>query len=136
MATVTPLDGDGGPRQEIWEGMVFRSQAEYRLARAFDEHGVWFVPNARGRVGTRPRRVTRELDFLVNIDGWWVGIEVDGEPYHPAERAAEDHPRDRLFRAHGVWIEHYDAGDVHAAPHQVVAETIMTAEAMRRSVGW
>jgi Holliday junction resolvase-like predicted endonuclease len=107
-----------------------------RLARAFDQHGVWFVPNARGRVGVGPRRCTREIDLLVNVDGWWIGIEVDGAPYHPAERAVDDHRRDRLFRTHGLWVEHYDAEEVFARPDGIVAETIMTSEAMRRSVGW
>ena len=141
MATVQPMgltrgEGSPVPRPIEWEGMTFRSKAEYTLAKAFDEHGVWVIPNARGRVGVGPRRLTRELDLLVNIDGWWVGIEVDGAPYHPAERAADDHRRDRLFRAHGLWVEHYDAGEAREAPHRIVAETILTSEAMRRSVGW
>lgn len=138
MATVTPLGKpqEPAPRPIVWDGMQFRSQAELRLARAFDEHGVWFIPNARGRVGLGPRRRTRELDLLVNVDGWWVGIEVDGLAYHPAERAVEDHRRDRLFRAHGLWVEHYDADEAYQQPHGIVAEVIMMAEAMRRSVGW
>jgi hypothetical protein len=116
--------------------MTFRSRGELALARAFDEHGVWFIPNARGRVGIGPRRVTRELDLLVNVDGWWVGIEVDHSTTHPPARAVEDHRRDRLFRAHGVWIEHYDSDEIKTNPHRIVAETVLNAEAMRRSVGW
>jgi len=136
MATVTPLGSPQDPKPAVWDGMVFRSQAELRLARAFDEHAVWFIPNARGRVGIGPRRVTRELDLLVNVDGWWIGIEVDGAAFHPARRAVDNHRRDRLFRAHGLWVEHYDGDEAYSDPHRIVAETIMTSEAMRRAVGW
>jgi hypothetical protein len=141
MATVTPLppEDEGGrrtPRPIIWEGMSFRSQAEYRLARALDEHNVWIVPNARGRVGISPRRVTRELDLLVAIDpGIFVGVEIDG-PYPQHDRVADEHRRDRLFHAHGLLMEHYGAGEVYDETKRIAAEIIMLARARSRGRTW
>jgi hypothetical protein len=141
MATVTPLppEDDGArrvPRPIIWEGMSFRSQAEYRLAKALDEHNVWIVPNARGRVGISPRRVTQELDLLVWIDpGILVGVEIDG-PYPQHDRVADDHRRDRLFSGHGLLVEHYDSTDAYNDPQAVAAEIIMLAKARSRGRTW
>jgi hypothetical protein len=141
MATVTslPPGGDGlrkPPRPIVWEGMAFRSQAEYRLARALDGHNVWIVPNARGRVGISPRRVTRELDLLVGIDpGIFVGVEIDGPcPQH--DRITDEHRRDRLFHAHGVPVEHYGTAEVYEETERVAAEIIMLAKARSRGRTW
>src|SRR5436309_10608749 len=73
MANVAPTDDVAFPKPIYWEAMTFRSKGELILARAFDELGVWFIPNARGRVGKGPSRRTRELDLLVNIDGCGPG---------------------------------------------------------------
>jgi hypothetical protein len=74
VSTVAPRDdADLSPIE--WKGMTFRSWSEVRLARAFEDRGLLYIPNARARVGILPRRETRELDALVNVDGLWVGIE-------------------------------------------------------------
>jgi hypothetical protein len=115
--------------------MLFRSQAEYRLARAFDEQGVWLIPNALGRLGVWPRRETKELDLLLVIDGRMVGIEVDG-PYPHHFRVADERRRDRLFLSHGLWLEHYTAEEVYAEPERIAAEVTMLAIARRRAEPW
>ena len=139
MATVTSLGppGDGGgtipPRPVTWEGMTFRSKTEYLLAKALDTHNVWIVPNARGRVGIRPRRETRELDLLVGVDpGIFVGVEIDG-PYPQHDRVADEHRRDRLFVAHGLQMEHYTSAEVYEDVERVAAEIIMLARARTRT---
>lgn len=135
MATVTPgADSDG--RQPIeWKGLTFRSWSELRLAKAFEDRGLLYIANARGRVGSHPRRETRELDALVNVDGLWVGIEVDGAPFHPAERSAMEHRRDRLFLISGVTVFRYDAREVYERPDAVAAEVIAIAGRMARAIG-
>jgi hypothetical protein len=101
VSTVAPRDdADLSPIE--WKGMTFRSWSEVRLARAFEDRGLLYIPNARARVGILPRRETRELDALVNVDGLWVGIEVDGEPFHPPSRSAAEHERDRVLLISGV----------------------------------
>ena len=47
---------------------------------------------------------------MVCHEGKWGVLEVDGEPFHPASRAAQDHERDRVFKAHGIRVvERFDA---------------------------
>jgi very-short-patch-repair endonuclease len=81
-----------------------------------------YFPNARGQVGANQEsRVRREPDFLV-IDSGRLGIlEVDG-PTHTG-KAAQDHERDRLFRAHGIRVvERFEAHRCYQKPDDVVAE--------------
>ena len=48
-------------------------------------------------------------------------LEVDGEPFHPPSRTAQDHERDRLFRAHGILVvEHFDARECYGRTDEVV----------------
>lgn len=131
MATV-PTSGDTPIR---WQGMTFRSWSELRLAKAFEDRGLLYIPNARVRVGIGPRRQTREMDALVNVDGLWVCIEVDGAPWHPPERSAAEHRRDRLLLINGVFVFRYDAEEVYGSPDRVAAEVVSLAERMRRMLG-
>jgi Protein of unknown function (DUF559) len=135
VATVSPLNDEEGrrPRPVKWEGMTFRSTAEYRLAKAFDEHGVWFIPNARGRIGRGVLRSTREVDLLVNIDGVWVGVEVDGQPWHTPSRATHDNQRDRVFLRHGLIVMRFDAEEAYNDPKRVLGEVVAYAQAWRRA---
>jgi hypothetical protein len=102
--------GDGAIH--VWHGLRFRSRSEMIIAQALDRAGVMYLANCLARLGPPPDRLTREADFLVCHDGRWGILEVDGEPFHPASRAAEDHERDRSFRLQGVSaVEHFDAGE-------------------------
>lgn len=135
MATVATED-DAGRASIKWNGLTFRSWSELRLARAFEDRGLLYVANARVRVGIHPRRETRELDALVNVDGLWVGIEVDGEPFHPPARSAAEHERDRLFLISGVVaVFRFDARRVYERPEEVAAEVIAIAGRIGQSLG-
>ena len=114
--------GSGAPHR--WRGMLFRSKTERRIAAALERANVAFLPNCRGRLGTAPdSRVTREADFLAIVDGKVGILEVDGDDYHPPDRAAADHARDRVFRGHGIRVvERFPAAECWAFPDQVVAE--------------
>ena len=143
MATVASITPPEEPDEEPnrparsmdWDGMHFRSVSEYRLARAFDQHGVWVIPNARGRLGFGPNRRTLEVDQLINIDGVWVALEVDGPRWHPASRAVEDNRRQRLFMIHGVSVMRFESDEAYETPDEVVAAVVAHAEAMRRAWG-
>ena len=107
----------------LWQNLRFRSESEIRIAKSLDRAGVLFLPNCRARLGTSAARGNREADFLVCREGKWGILEVDGEPFHPPSRTAEDHERDRLFRAHGVRVvEHFDASRCFEEPDAVVRE--------------
>jgi very-short-patch-repair endonuclease len=111
-------------------GFRFRSKTEIEIAKELDRAGVLFFPNCGARLNgySLPNdlenvRRTYEPDFLVCAGGRWGILEVDGEPYHPAERAAYDHERDRLFKNHGIRVvERYDASRCWSNPHEVVRE--------------
>jgi hypothetical protein len=93
-----------------WQNLRFRSHSEMRIARALDESGALFLPNCLGRLSGPVGRKNLECDFVVCYEGKWGILEVDGEQFHPASRAAQDHERDRLFKAHGIRVvEHFDA---------------------------
>jgi hypothetical protein len=93
----------------IWKNLRFRSQTEIRVAEALDCAGVLFLPNCRARLGFKTRE-NREADFLVCCDGKWGILEIDSDRFHKS--AADDHERDRLFKAHGIYfIDHVDQGE-------------------------
>ena len=105
-----------------WKSLRFRSKSEVRIADALDQANVLFFANCLSRLGLSGERVTREADFLVCEDGKWGVLEVDGEPFHPPSRTAQDHARDRLFRDYGIrLVEHFNATECYNAPDQVVA---------------
>lgn len=93
----------------MWKNLRFRSQTEIRVVEALDRAGVLFLPNCRARLGFKTRE-NREADLLVCCDGKWGILEIDSERFHKS--AADDHERDRLFKAHGIAvIEHFDQGE-------------------------
>jgi hypothetical protein len=107
-----------------WQGMRFRSKVERRVARALERANAAFFPNPRGRLGVAPDfRDSREPDFIVLCEGKLGILEVDGDDFHPPERASADHARDRLFRSHGIRVvERFNATDCWEDPDRTVAE--------------
>ena len=107
-------------RKVEWQNLHFRSVSEVKIAQALDKIGVLFFPNCQGRLNTNQGRRNREYDFLICYEGIWGILEVDGEPYHPASRTAEDHKRDGFFLDHGVWVHRFDANECFNYPDNVV----------------
>jgi hypothetical protein len=106
-----------------WNNLRFRSESERRVAIELDRAGVLFLPNCMGRLSAPAGRKNLECDFLVCQDGKWGILEVDGEPWHPASRAAQDHERDRLFKAYGILvIERFNAGECFENAEGVVQQ--------------
>jgi hypothetical protein len=104
----------------IWQNHRIRSKTEIRVAQALEKEKVMYFPNCKARLGISTRE-NREPDFLVFDKGKFGILEIDGEPFHPASRAAEDHDRDRLFKAHGIkLVEHFDAGECFENAETVV----------------
>jgi len=124
------LDGRSVDNQAIgfnatksYQGLRFRSESEVRVAQALDRVGVLYLPNCKARVGSKDRRRNSEADFLICADGKWGVLEVDGSQWHPPQRAAQDHRRDRPFKHHGaVVVERFDAGECFENPDGVVKQ--------------
>lgn len=115
----------GIPREHVvlWNNLRFRSVTEAKIAEALDRAGVAFWPNCRSRVGAGKHRQNIEADFLVLQDGRVGILEIDGEPWHPPERRAEEQQRDRLWNRHGVKVvQHYDAKRAYTQPDGVVTD--------------
>lgn len=113
----------GASNARTWNRLRFRSATEIQIAQALDRTGVLFFPLPLARLTGERGRLSREPDFLVCDDGRWGILEVDGEPYHPPERSALEHQRDRLFMNHGVRVvQRFDATDCFATPDKVVAD--------------
>jgi len=107
----------------LWNNLRFRSKTEAVIAQALDRAVVAFWPNCRSRVGFGKHRRNIEADFLVLKDGRFGILEIDGEPWHPPERRAEEQMRDRLWNRHGVRVvQHYDASRAYEQPDGVVAD--------------
>jgi very-short-patch-repair endonuclease len=104
--------------------LSFRSKTEREIAKALDRANVVFAPNAKVRLGvTADHRQTLEPDFLVCCDGKLGLLEVDGSEWHPPQRSAEEHERDRRFHEHGIRVvQRFDARRWYEMPDEVVAE--------------
>ncbi|MGB3192314.1 MAG: hypothetical protein WBB43_23150 [Limnoraphis sp.] len=111
-STKTPPIYSQGKESEFieWKGHYFRSSQEVEIAKELDSRQILFFPNAGCRVLEEKGMHTREIDFLVIIDGNMGILECDSERYH--QSAARDHKRDGLFNAHGIWfIRRYTSQD-------------------------
>jgi hypothetical protein len=116
-----------------WKNLSFSSVSEVKIAQALDRVGVLFFPNCRGRLNTTEGRRNRECDFLVCYEGIWGILEVDGEPFHPASRAAEDHKRDGFFLDHGVWVHRFDSNECFKYPDDVVQRFLQRLKRLHSS---
>lgn len=119
----------GADTNHLWQGFKFRSATEIKIAEALDRAGVLFFPLAKARVVTPNGRMNVEPDFVICHEGRWGILEVDGEPFHPPERSAIEHDRDRLFRRHGVvCVERFDSKKCYANPDRTVEEFLLLME--------
>ena len=91
-----------------------------------DRAGVLFFSLPKARVVTPSDHMNVEPDFVICQEGRWCILEVDGEPFHPAERSAIKHDRDRLFRHRGVvYVERFDAKKCYASPDKTIEEFLL-----------
>lgn len=122
--------------KHLWQGFKFRSATEMRIAAALDRAGVLFFPLPKARVSpSSESRLNVEPDFVICDEGRWGVLEVDGEPFHPPQRSAIEHERDRMFKGHGVAVvERFDASRCYNEPDKVVQELRwVMVKAYRRS---
>jgi hypothetical protein len=120
-------------KKVMWQNLYFSSVSEVKIAQALDRAGVLFFPNCVGRLTTTQGRRNFERDFLICDEGYWAILEVDGEPYHPPSRAAEDHKRDGFFLDCGVWVHRFDANECFKYPDDVVRRFLQRLKRVNRS---
>lgn len=91
------------------DGLLFRSQPEILLYKAFKAQGVSFAPlPVFVRGGEKYRRI--EPDFVVLKDGIVMIIEVDGDTVHQ-ETPAEAHTRTTMLVHEGAHVERVKASE-------------------------
>ena len=91
------------------DGLIFRSQPEIHLYRAFKSIGVSFAPlPVFIRGGTEYKRI--EPDFVVIYGGLIMVVEVDGDTVHQ-ETPAEAHARTTMLLHEGVHFERIKASE-------------------------
>jgi len=124
----------GAETLHFWQGFRFRSATEIKIAESLDRAGVLFFPLLKARVALEQGHRNVEPDFVVCHEGRWGILEVDGEPFHPPQRSAIEHERDRLFRRHGVvCVERFDANKCYNHPDKTVEEfLLLMVKAYRR----
>lgn len=125
----------GAESTRLWQGFKFRSATEIKMAEALDRAGVLFFPLPKARVAPADnRRMNVEPDFVICDEGRWGVLEVDGEPFHPPQRSAIEHDRDRIFKRHGVgFVERFDAKRCYEQPDKTVEEfRLLMVKAYRR----
>ena len=106
-------------RSIAWHGLTLRSQSEVKIAKALDNKDVLFLADPKIRLNTESHRQTREVDFLVQYQGKWGILEVDG-PHHQQSTEA-DQWRDARFSEHGLLVVRFPADQCYRQPDQVVA---------------
>ncbi|RAA18466.1 hypothetical protein [Ralstonia pseudosolanacearum] len=91
------------------DGLIFRSQPEIHLYRAFKSMGISFAPlPVFIRGGAEYKRI--EPDFVVVHAGLVMVVEVDGDTVHQ-ETPAEAHARTTMLLHEGVHFERVNASE-------------------------
>ncbi len=101
-----------------WHGFTLRSHSEVKIAKSLDYKGVIFLADPKIRLKTETHRQTREVDFLVQYEGKWGILEVDG-PHHQQSVAA-DQWRDARLTEHGLLVVRFPADQCYRQPDAVV----------------
>ncbi len=93
----------------ICDGLLFRSQAEIYLYKAFKSMGISFAPlPVFVRGGEHYKRI--EPDFVILKDGVVMVVEVDGDTVHK-ETPAEAHDRTTMLAHEGAHVERVNASE-------------------------
>jgi len=91
------------------DGLIFRSQPEIHLYRAFKSMGVSFAPlPVFIRGGSEYQRI--EPDFVIVHGGLLMVVEVDGDTVHQ-ETPSEAHARATMLLHEGVHFERINANE-------------------------
>ncbi len=105
-------------RAIAWHGFTLRSHSEVKIAKALDYKGVIFLADPKIRLKTETHRQTREVDFLIQYQGKWGILEVDG-PHHQRSTEA-DQWRDARLTEHGLLVVRFPADQCYRQPDVVV----------------
>lgn len=114
-------------RSIAWHGLTLRSHSEVKIAKALDHKGVMFLADPKIRLDTESHRQTREVDFLIQYQGKWGILEVDG-PHHQHSTEA-DQWRDARFAERGLLVLRFPADQCYRQPDTVV-ETFLESLAI------
>lgn len=110
-----------------YRGLYFRSKTEIKIAEILDKVGLLYFPLPVACLKGK----SREPDFLIRTpSGKWGILEVQGEPYHPATRADQDHARSRAFMQFGIPVQFFSSERCYRDPEGVIREFIKIVSAL------
>lgn len=112
-----------------YKGLYFRSKTEIKIAEALNRLNILYFPLPVACYKGR----NREPDFLICTQtGKWGILEVQGEPYHPASRADQDHDRARAFMHFGIPVQFYPSEKCYNNPDWVIQDFLKVISAMQK----
>jgi very-short-patch-repair endonuclease len=105
-------------RSIAWHGLTLRSHSEVKIAKSLDNKGLMFLADPKIRLHTENHRQTREVDFLIQHQGKWGILEVDGPQHEHSVEA--DKWRDARFGEQGLLVVRVPADQCYREPDAVV----------------
>lgn len=114
-----------------WGGMMFRSPAEAKIAKALDKQGALFFANVRGRIGLQGSPISKasgeltgsiEVNFLVFYKRKTLSLEIVDGFRHEDSIWMRDDVRDRILLREGIPTARFTNRECDEQPDAVVAE--------------
>jgi hypothetical protein len=115
----------------LWNGLVFRSQTEIKIAKNLYSRNIIFFANVNGfmdlnglAVSNHDNRLREkaEVDFLVFHNQKCMILEVDGEHHKETSQWNWDYKRDRVFLRQGISTVRFSAKQCSESASAVVDE--------------
>lgn len=107
------------------DGLRYRSKTEMKVASELKRRQLLFLPLPVAVVGGR---AIREPDFVVLHKARLGVLEIHGEPWHPASRAAQDHAKSLPYRLAGAEVLIVDSQLAYNTPGVVVDQLLALLE--------
>jgi hypothetical protein len=111
------------------DGLRYRSKTEMVIADELKRRQIIFFPLPVAVIGGK---AVREPDFVILHEGRFGVLEIHGEPWHPASRAAQENAQAYPYRAAGAIHFIADAKDAYNAPGVVIDKLLALMRGPRR----
>lgn len=127
----TKIENNVVKEKLLWNGLIFRSEAEIRIAKALSSLNIMFFANVNGFMGLNglpisnhdnKQREKAEVDFLVFHNQKCMILEVDGVHHNNTFHRQWDCKRDRVFLRQGISTVRFSAEQCYENASAVVKE--------------
>ncbi len=105
------IDNQKNKDDLTWNGLVFRSKTEIKIAKTLSAKNITFFANANGFITIHGLPISNqdkrdrekvEADFLIFHNHKWMILEVDGKHHNENYVRNWDYKRDRIFLRQGI----------------------------------